>query len=82
MALYDPTAAAALVEPGAVTCKPAHLAIECTEVLTQGKTIVEWQVPEHGRANAEVAVIADAAAVRRIVLDALAGAAGLKDKLA
>lgn len=82
MALYDPTAAAALVEPGAVTCKPAHLAVECTDVLTQGKTIVEWQVPEHGSANAEVAVIADAAAVRRIVFDALAVAAGLKAKLA
>ena len=82
MALYDPTAAAALVEPGSVTCKPAHLAVECTDVLTQGKTIVEWQVPEHGCANAEVAVTADAATVRRIVLDALAAAAGLKDKLA
>ena len=82
MALYDPTAAAALIEPGAVTCQPAHLAVECTDVLTQGRTIVEWQVPEHGSANAEVAVAVDESAVRRIVLDALAGAAGLKVKFA
>ena len=82
MALYDPTAAAALVEPCAVTCQPAHLAVECTDVLTQGRTIVEWQVPEHGSANAEVAVAVDESAVRRIVLDALAGVAGLKVKFA
>jgi len=41
MALYDSTAAAALVDPDTVRCKPALLTVDCTGVLTQGRTIVE-----------------------------------------
>lgn len=75
MALYDPTAAAALVAPGALQFRPAHVVAECDGTHTRGMTVVEFRVPRRARANAEVASIADEAAVRRTVLGALARAA-------
>jgi purine nucleosidase len=38
-------------------------------------TVIEWRVPRRAAANARVATVADAARVRRVVLDALAAAA-------
>jgi purine nucleosidase len=76
MALYDPTAAAALLAPGSVRFTPAHLVAECRGEHTRGMTVVEWRVPRKAAANALIATAADATAVRAAVLGALAVAAG------
>jgi purine nucleosidase len=39
-------------------------------------TVVEWRVPRRAAANAQVAGVADETLLRRVVLDALARAAG------
>jgi purine nucleosidase len=75
MALHDPTAAAALVAPGSVTFRAAHVVAECRGEHTRGMTVIEWRVPRRAEANAQVATSADAGRVRQVVLDALAAAA-------
>lgn len=75
MALYDPTAAAALVEPGGMQFKPAHLVMELEGRHTRGMTVVEWRVPRKAEANAQIASVADEARLRAVVLDALAASA-------
>jgi purine nucleosidase len=75
MALHDPTAAAALVAPGSVTFRSAHVVAECRGEHTRGMTVIEWRVPRRAEANTQVATVADEARVRRVVLDALAAAA-------
>ena len=72
MALYDPTAAAALVAPEGMSFRPAHVVAECKGEHTRGMTVVEWRVPNRAQANAQVASVADEALLRRVVLDALA----------
>lgn len=74
MALYDPTAAAALVAPEAMEFRSAHLAIELQGTHTRGMTVVEWRVPRRATANALVAATADEAQIRNTVLQALARA--------
>lgn len=76
MSLYDPTAAAALVAPEGMSFRPAHVVAECKGEHTRGMTVVEWRVPKRAEANAQVASVADEALLRRVVLDALARAAG------
>lgn len=75
MALYDPTAAAALVAPAGMEFRPAHLVMECEGRHTRGMTVVEWRVPRKADANADIASQADEALLRATVLDALARAA-------
>lgn len=75
MALYDPTAAAALVAPEGLVFRPAHVVAECKGEHTRGMTVVEWRVPRRTTANAQVASLADEAQLRRVVLDALAACA-------
>ena len=75
MALYDPTAAAALVAPGAMQFRPAHVVAECRGEHTRGMTVVEWRVPRRAVANAEVASLADEPAIRHAVIGALSRAA-------
>lgn len=72
MALYDAVAAAALLDPLAVTFKPVHLAIECAGDVSRGMTVIDW----HARAtpNVQVAVAADELRVRRLVMEALSAA--------
>lgn len=76
MSLYDPTAAAALVAPEGMSFRPAHVVAECKGEHTRGMTVVEWRVPKRAKANAQVASVADEPLLRRVVLDALARAAG------
>ncbi|MBB3180823.1 nucleoside hydrolase [Variovorax sp. Sphag1AA] len=76
MSLYDPTAAAALVAPEGMNFRPAHVVAECKGEHTRGMTVVEWRVPKRAQANAQVASVADEPLLRRVVLDALARAAG------
>ena len=75
MSLYDPTAAAALVAPGGMSFRPAHVVAECRGEHTRGMTVVEWRVPRRAEANAQVAAVADEPGLRRVVLEALARAA-------
>lgn len=75
MALYDPTAAAALVCPEGMQWRDAHLAMELDGTLTRGMTVIEWRVPRKAQANARIASVADEAKLRAVVLEALALAA-------
>ena len=75
MALYDPTAAAALVAPHGLQFREAHLVMELKGQHTRGMTVVEWRVPRRASANAQIASVADEVVLRRVVLDALASAA-------
>ncbi len=75
MALYDPTAAAALVAPHAMVFRPAHLVMELNGRHTRGMTVLEWRVPRRAQANVLVAHLADESLLRGVVLDALARAA-------
>lgn len=75
MASYDPTAAAALVQPDAMQFRPAHLAVELRGQHTRGMTVVEWRVPRRAAANARVASVADEPRLRATILQALAQAA-------
>jgi inosine-uridine nucleoside N-ribohydrolase len=74
MALYDPTAAALLVEPACGELRPVHLVMELEGRHTRGMTVAELRIPRRATANAQAAGTMDEAAVRRIVLDALAQA--------
>ncbi|RZA11849.1 MAG: hypothetical protein EOP93_22860 [Lysobacteraceae bacterium] len=75
MALYDPTAAAALVAPHGMQFRPAHLVMELTGQHTRGMTVIEWRVPRRASANAQIASVADEAVLHDVVLDALKAAA-------
>lgn len=73
MALYDPVAAVALIEPRAVRFVQAHLVMELQGRHTRGMTVIEWRVPRRAPANAWIATTVDEAAVRARVLGALVG---------
>ena len=75
MALYDPTAAAALVCPAGMRWREGHLAMELDGTLTRGMTVIEWRVPRKAQANALIASVADEGALRAVVFEALARAA-------
>ena len=75
MALYDPTAAAALVCPETMAWRDVHIAAECEGRHTRGMTVVEFRVPRKATANARVAAVANEALVRDVVLNALRAAA-------
>ena len=72
MALYDPSAAAALVAPETMEFRPAHLVMELQGTHTRGMTVVEWRVPRRAEINAMIASTADETRVRDTVLQALA----------
>lgn len=74
MALYDPTAAAALVCPEGMQWREGHLAMELDGTLTRGMTVVEWRVPRKAMANARIASLADEEKLRAVVFTALAQA--------
>jgi purine nucleosidase len=71
MALYDPTAAAALVCPQGMAWRDAHVVAECEGRHTRGMTVVEFRVPRKAVANARVASVANEDLLRRVVLEAL-----------
>ena len=75
MSLYDPTAAAVLAAPGAMSFRAAHVVAECRGEHTRGMTVVEWRVPRRASANAQIASVVDEAIVRAAVLGALQAAA-------
>ena len=79
MALYDPVAAAALLDPLAVAFSLGHIDIERGGNAGRGATFVDRRVPHRATANADVAVTADAARVRDRVLGALAAVAMERD---
>ncbi len=71
MSLYDPTAAAAWLNPNAMQFAPAHIAIECTGQFTRGMTVCEQRVPKRAKSNAQIATVANAALVKQIFHAAL-----------
>lgn len=71
MALYDPTAAAIFAAPEIAVFKAARIDAELQGQHTRGRTVVETRVT-HAEFNAHYAAEIDAAAVRRMLLDALA----------
>ena len=80
MALYDPVAAAALIDPTAVHFAPAHLVMELAGKHTRGMTVIERRVPRRAQANAWVATEVNEVAVRALVLQALAATRALKPR--
>ncbi|VAW13374.1 Inosine-uridine preferring nucleoside hydrolase [hydrothermal vent metagenome] len=71
MALYDPVAAAALLNPDCLRWEAAHVAVELDGALTRGMTVCEFRVPQKAAANALVGMAADANAIRQLVFAAL-----------
>lgn len=71
MALYDPAAAAAFVRPDLVTWQSARIDVEMAGQHTRGRTVVEVRA-SHGKFNGEFAADCDAAALKDMVLKALA----------
>lgn len=65
MALYDPVAAAALIDPGLVEFRPARIDMELAGAHTRGMTVCEFRARK-AAPNAEVAAIADAAGIRAL----------------
>lgn len=74
MALYDPVAAACVMDPAVITMRPARLDVELAGTLTRGMTVVEWRAHK-ADPNALVAVSAGCARVRGLFLDGLMRAA-------
>ncbi len=74
MSVYDPTAAALWLQPELTTWRPACVDVELVGHHTRGMTVCEFRVPRKAQANAEVAGAVDEAAVRAMVLAALAAA--------
>jgi purine nucleosidase len=72
MPLYDAVAAAALLDPLAVTFRPGHLAIECAGQVTRGMTVIDWRA--QATPNVQVSVAVSESLVRKLVLDALTAA--------
>ncbi len=75
MALYDPVAAALVMDPASVKLRPGRLDVELSGTLTRGMTVVEWR-DTRAAPNARIAVAADGARVRGLFLDGLTGMAG------
>ena len=72
MAFYDPVAAVAIVDPDAVTFRPAYVEAELHGGATRGMTVIEWRVPRRAEANALVSTHADEDRARAVILNALA----------
>ncbi|MCR4265876.1 nucleoside hydrolase [Nitratireductor sp. ZSWI3] len=73
MALYDPTAAAAVIDPDAFAFEPVHVTMELAGTHTRGRTIVDQR--PHVVPNADWGMRADARRVRELALGALMKAA-------
>ncbi|MCY1559299.1 Inosine-uridine preferring nucleoside hydrolase [compost metagenome] len=70
MAIYDPTAAVAFVNPGAVSFRKARIDTELAGTLTRGRTVVETR-ESHAAFNAEYAIDVHTEAARAQILGAL-----------
>jgi len=71
MALYDPCAAVAVVDPESVTWKAARIDVELRGGLTRGRTVVEARLAHAEHFNAHYAENIDAEHARKIILGAL-----------
>ncbi|CAN7606407.1 nucleoside hydrolase [Ensifer adhaerens] len=70
MAIYDPTAAVAFVNPGAISFRKARIDAELAGSLTRGRTVVEMR-ESHAAFNAEYATDVHAETARAQILGAL-----------
>lgn len=73
MAIYDPSAAVAFVEPHSVTFTEARIDVELSGHLTRGRTVVDVRATQR---NAAFASDIDITAARALILGALATEAG------
>ncbi|MFD2262064.1 nucleoside hydrolase [Lacibacterium aquatile] len=75
MSWYDPTAAAAVLDPACIEWRPAHITMETGEGPARGMTVVETRVPPHAsprkQVNAQVAGTVEAQKVRTLIARAL-----------
>jgi purine nucleosidase len=74
MPLYDPVAAAVLLDSQAVRFSPARVEVDCAFGPTRGMTVCEFRA-HRAQPNAEVARLANAAMIRRRMHDAFRKAA-------
>lgn len=74
MSWYDPTAAAAILDPTCIEWRPAHLSVEIGEGPARGMTVVETRVPSRKPANAMVAGKVQGETVRALINGALEAA--------
>ncbi|PDT39231.1 nucleoside hydrolase [Rhizobium sp. M10] len=70
MAIYDPSAAVALIAPDVVSFRPARIDVELQGALTRGRTVVETRAT-HAAFNAQFAADIDADGARALILAAL-----------
>lgn len=70
MAIYDPCAAVAFVNPGAISFRKARIDAELAGALTRGRTVVETR-ESHAAFNAEYATDVHAETARAQILGAL-----------
>lgn len=70
MAIYDPSAAVAFVNPGAISFRKARIDAELAGALTRGRTVVETR-ESHAAFNAEYATDVHAETARAQILGAL-----------
>lgn len=74
MALFDPVAAAVVIDPASVAFTPARLDCELSGDLTRGMTVIEWRARKSAP-NALIAGRPDTAAIRTLFLTGLLAAA-------
>lgn len=72
MALYDPVAAALMIDPGAAEVSPVRVDVELSGALTRGRTVVDTRPGTP--ANAHLVTKVDAPRVRALFFDALEAA--------
>jgi inosine-uridine nucleoside N-ribohydrolase len=70
MAIYDPCAAVAFLDPGAITFRKARIDAELAGALTRGRTVVETR-ESHATFNAEYAADVRVETTRAQILGAL-----------
>ncbi|OWV77451.1 nucleoside hydrolase [Rhizobium sp. R634] len=70
MAIYDPSAAVAFIDPAVVSFRPARIDVELQGALTRGRTVVEVRAT-HATFNAQFAADIDVGKARTIILAAL-----------
>ncbi len=73
MPLFDPVAAAAVLDPKSVAFIPARLDCELYGTLTRGMTVIEWRAHK-AAPNALIAAKARAPKIRKLFLDGLISA--------
>tara|TARA_R110002126_G_scaffold291800_1_gene459030 strand:- start:110076 stop:111002 length:927 start_codon:yes stop_codon:yes gene_type:complete len=73
MALYDPVAAAPVIDQNALTFQPMSIAVECAGNLTRGRTVMDASAKDTG--TTQLGIKANATRIREMALASLLKAA-------